>query len=59
MGQEPATLMSISGLHELAGDAELCIGERWVWTWVQQEKGEHRVRHGGRRPAAVSGGTRR
>lgn len=40
--------MSISGLPELARDGELCVGKRWVWRWVQQEKGEHRVRHEGR-----------
>lgn len=48
MGQEPATLMSISGLPEVAGDAELCIGKSWGWRWIQQEKDEQRFKRGDR-----------
>lgn len=51
MGQEPATLMSISDLQELAGERRALenVGRQQVWTWFHQEKGEHRVRGGGTR----------
>ena len=46
MGQEPATLMSISGLPEVAGEAELCVGKSWGWRWIPQEKDEQRFKRG-------------